>query len=133
MGRFVGVDLLFKFKPWGAVKLAANLNKALPFLGVAFEVWDTYNTYKKNEEFEKAKEKIKSNFEGQKKEILELINDETKFKEECFPGVFDLEKCIQEFKEGMKKTQERVQGLEKWIQTGEAFKNGGDFIEVEPE
>ncbi len=29
-GKFVGVDLAFKFKPWGAVKLAGNLNKALP-------------------------------------------------------------------------------------------------------
>ncbi len=133
VGKAVGVDLLFKFKPWGAVKLAANLNKALPFIGVAFEVWDSYNTRRKMEELEEAKGEMKSNFEGQKKELLEFINDETKFKKQCFPGVFDLEKCIQEFEEGIKKTQERVQGLEKWIQTGEAFKNSEDFIEVEPE
>ncbi len=133
VGKLVGIDLALKFKPWGAVKLAGNLNKALPFIGVAFEAWDSYNTYKKNEEFEKVKEKMKSHFEDQKKELLELINDETKFKQQCFPGVFDLEKCIQAFEEGIKKTQERCQGLEKWIQTGEAFKNGGDFIEVEPE
>ncbi|GAA7432076.1 hypothetical protein ID1000_00090 [Helicobacter pylori] len=47
--------------------------------------------------------------------------------------MFELEKCIQAFEEGIKKTQERCQGLEKWIQTGEALKTGGDFIEVEPE
>ncbi len=133
VGKLVGIDLALKFKPWGAVKLAGNLNKALPFIGVAFEAWDSYNTYKKNEEFEKVKEKMKSHFEDQKKELLELINDETKFKKQCFPGVFDLEKCIQAFEEGIKKTQEHCQGLEKWIQTGEAFKNSGDFIEVEPE
>ncbi|MFT2605449.1 LeoA/HP0731 family dynamin-like GTPase [Helicobacter pylori] len=28
VGKFVGMDLAFKFKPWGAVKLAGNLNKA---------------------------------------------------------------------------------------------------------
>lgn len=28
VGKFVGIDLAFKFKPWGAVKLAGNLNKA---------------------------------------------------------------------------------------------------------
>ncbi|GAA8713169.1 hypothetical protein HpBT350_06400 [Helicobacter pylori] len=37
VGKFVGVDLAFKFKPWGAVKLAGNLNKAVPFIGFAFE------------------------------------------------------------------------------------------------
>ncbi|GAA7447878.1 50S ribosome-binding GTPase [Helicobacter pylori] len=133
VGKLVGVDLFFKFKPWGAVKLAGSLNKALPVIGIAIEVWDSWSTHQKMKKLEKAKGEIKSNFEGQKKELLEFINDETNFKQKCFPGVFELEKCIQAFEEGIKKTQERCQGLEKWIQTGEALKTGGDFIEVEPE
>ncbi|GAA6895193.1 hypothetical protein AOH328_22140 [Helicobacter pylori] len=36
VGKFVGIDLAFKFKPWGAVKLAGNLNKALPFYRFCF-------------------------------------------------------------------------------------------------
>ncbi len=68
-----------------------------------------------------------------KKEILALINDETRFKQTCFPSVFELEKCIQECEENVKKTQECTQGLEKWIQTGEDFIKGEDFIDVEPE
>ncbi|GHQ81375.1 hypothetical protein JP0078_06520 [Helicobacter pylori] len=36
VGKFVGIDLAFKFKPWGAVKLAGNLNKALPFYWFCF-------------------------------------------------------------------------------------------------
>ncbi|GAA7878344.1 50S ribosome-binding GTPase [Helicobacter pylori] len=47
VGKFVGIDLAFKFKPWGAVKLAGNLNKALPFIGIAFEAWDSWNKYQK--------------------------------------------------------------------------------------
>ncbi|GAA7486505.1 hypothetical protein JP0001_01770 [Helicobacter pylori] len=42
VGKFVGIDLAFKFKPWGAIKLAGNLNKALPFIGFAFEAWDSW-------------------------------------------------------------------------------------------
>ncbi|PUD82483.1 LeoA/HP0731 family dynamin-like GTPase [Helicobacter pylori] len=133
VGKFTGIDLALKFKPWGAVKLASNLNKALPLIGIAFEAWDSYNKYQKQEKFEKAKEKIKSNFDGQKQEILALINDETRFKQACFPSVFDLEKCIQECEENVKKTQECAQEFEKWIQTGEDFIKGEDFIEVEPE
>ncbi len=132
-GKFVGIDLALKFKPWGAVKLASNLNKALPLIGLAFEAWDSWNTHKKIQEFEKAKREMESHFENQKKEILELINDETKFKQTCFPSALKLEKAFQEIEEKIKKTQERDQEFEKWIQIGEAFKTGGDFIEVEPE
>ncbi len=55
VGKFVGIDLAFKFKPWGAVKLAGNLNKALPFIGFAFEAWDSYNKYQKEQALEEAK------------------------------------------------------------------------------
>ncbi|MGL2524161.1 LeoA/HP0731 family dynamin-like GTPase [Helicobacter pylori] len=132
VARFTGVDLALKFKPWGAVKLAGNLNKALPLIGLAFEAWDSYNKYKKQQEFEETKEKMKSNFDGQKQEILDLINDETRFKQTCFPSAFELEKCIQACEESVKKTQECAQGLEKWIQTGEVFIKGEDIIDVEP-
>ncbi len=131
-GKFVGIDLALKFKPWGAVNLAGSINKVLPLIGLAFEAWDSYNKHKKQQEFEKAKEEMKSNFDGQKQEILDLINDEAKFKQTCFPITLELEKCVQACEESVKKTQECTQGLEKWIQTGEDFIKGEDFIEVEP-
>ncbi|MDU9765562.1 LeoA/HP0731 family dynamin-like GTPase [Helicobacter pylori] len=132
-GKFVGIDLALKFKPWGAVNLAGNLNKALPLIGLAFEAWDSWKESQKIEKLEKAKGEMKSNFDGQKQEILDLINDETRFKQTCFPSVFELEKCIQACEENVKKTQEFSEGLEKWIQTGEDFIKGEDFIDVEPE
>ncbi|NHB04241.1 LeoA/HP0731 family dynamin-like GTPase [Helicobacter pylori] len=132
-GKFVGIDLALKFKSWGAVNLAGSINKGLPLIGLAFEVWDSWKESQKIEKLEKAKEEMKSNFDGQKQEILDLINDETRFKQACFPSVFDLEKCIQACEESVKKTQECAQGLEKWIQAGEDFIKGEDFIEVEPE
>ncbi|WP_121011211.1 LeoA/HP0731 family dynamin-like GTPase [Helicobacter pylori] len=133
VAKFTGIDLALKFKPWGAVKLASNLNKALPLIGLAFEAWDSWKESQKIEKLEKAKEEMKSHFDGQKQEILALINDETRFKQTCFPMAFELEKCIQECEESIKKTQECAQGLEKWIQTGEDFIKGEDFIDVEPE
>ncbi|EJB65315.1 LeoA/HP0731 family dynamin-like GTPase [Helicobacter pylori] len=133
VARFAGIDLALKFKPWGAVKLAGNLNKALPLIGLAFEAWDSYNKYQKQQELEKAKREMESHFNNQKQEILDLINDETRFKQTCFPMALELEKCIQACEENIKKTQECAQGLEKWIQTGEDFIKGEDIIEVEPE
>ncbi|WQU51310.1 50S ribosome-binding GTPase [Helicobacter pylori] len=132
-GKFVGIDLALKFKPWGAVNLAGSINKALPLIGLAFEAWDSYNKYQKQQELEKTKRKMESHFNNQKQEILDLINDETRFKQTCFPMALELEKCIQACEENVKKTQECAQGLEKWIQTGEDFIKGEDFIDVEPE
>ncbi|AFI07307.1 LeoA/HP0731 family dynamin-like GTPase [Helicobacter pylori] len=133
VGKFVGMDLAFKFKPWGAVNLAGSINKGLPLIGLAFEVWDSWKESQKIEKLEKAKEEMKSHFDGQKQEILALINDETRFKQTCFPMALKLEECIQACEESVKKTQECAQGLEKWIQAGEDFIKGEDFIDVEPE
>ncbi len=133
VAKFTGIDLALKFKPWGAVRLASNLNKALPLIGLAFEAWDSYNKHQKQQEFEKVKGEMTSYFDGQKQEILNLINDETRFKQTCFPMVFELEETIQACEENVKKTQEFSEGLEKWIQTGEDFIKGEDFIDVEPE
>ncbi len=132
VGKFVGIDLAFKFKPWGAVNLAGSINKGLPFIGLAFEVWDSWKESQKIEKLKKAKGEMKSNFNNQKQEILDLINDETRFKQTCFPMALELEECIQACEESVKKTQECTQGLEKWIQTGEDFIKGEDFIDVEP-
>ncbi len=133
VAKFTGIDLALKFKPWGAVKLASNLNKALPLIGLAFEIGDSVMKLKKEKELEETKEKMKSNFEEAKEQMIEFINDETRFKQTCFPEIFKLERSFQELEESIKKTQEFSEGLEKWIQTGEDFIKGEDFIEVEPE
>ncbi len=132
-GKFVGLDLAFKFKPWGAVKLAGNLNKALPFIGFAFEAWDSWNKYQKEQKLEEAKKGMVSYFDNQKKEILDFINDGTRFKQTCFLSMLELEKSLQEIKEKIEKTQACDQEFEKWIKTGEDLIKGEDFIEVEPE
>ncbi|GAA8648411.1 50S ribosome-binding GTPase [Helicobacter pylori] len=131
--KFVGIDLAFKFKPWGAVKLAGNLNKALPLIGIAFEAWDSWNKYQKEQKLEEAKKEMVSYFDNQKKEILDLINDETRFKQTCFLSALELEKSLQEIKEAIKKTQACDQEFEKWIKAGKDLIKGEDFIEVEPE
>ncbi len=74
-----------------------------------------------------------SYFDNQKKEILDLINDGTRFKQKCFLSALELEKSLQEIKEAIEKTQECDQEFEKWIKAGKDLNKGEDFIEVEPE
>ncbi|GHQ89029.1 hypothetical protein VN1239_07550 [Helicobacter pylori] len=133
VGKFVGLDLAFKFKPWGAIKLAGNLNKALPLISLAFEIGDSVMKLKKEKELEETKEKMKSNFEEAKEQMIEFINDEAKFKQTCFPNALELEKSLQEIKGAIKKMQACDQEFEKWIKAGKDLIKGEDFIEVEPE
>ncbi|WQY37437.1 50S ribosome-binding GTPase [Helicobacter pylori] len=133
VAKFTGIDLALKFKPWGAVKLAGSINKCLPLIGLVIEVWDSWEESQKIEKLEKAKEEMKSNFDGQKQEILDLINDEIRFKQTCFLSALELEKSLQEIKEAIEKMQECDQEFEKWIKAGEDLIKGEDFIEVEPE
>ncbi|GAA8844362.1 50S ribosome-binding GTPase [Helicobacter pylori] len=133
VGKFVGIDLAFKFKPWGAVKLAGNLNKALPLIGFVFKAWDSWNKYQKEQKFEEAKKEMVSYFDNQKKEILDLINDGTRFKQTCFLSALELEKSLQKIKEAIEKTQAYDQEFEKWIKAGKDLIKGEDFIEVDPE
>lgn len=55
VGKFVGLDLAFKFKPWGAVKLAGNLNKALPFIGLLLKHGILITNIKKSKSLKKLK------------------------------------------------------------------------------
>ncbi|GAA9674031.1 hypothetical protein HpVH123_08640 [Helicobacter pylori] len=133
VAKFTGIDLALKFKPWGAVNLAGSINKGLPLIGLVIEVWDSWKESQKIEKLEKAKEEMKSNFDGQKQEILDLINDETRFKQTCFSSALELEKSLQEIKGAIKKMQACDQEFEKWIKAGKDLIKGEDFIEVEPE
>ncbi|GAA6866512.1 50S ribosome-binding GTPase [Helicobacter pylori] len=133
VAKFTGIDLALKFKPWGAVNLAGSINKGLPLIGLVIEVWDSWNKYQKEQKLEEAKEKMVSHFDNQKKEILDLINDETRFKQTCFLSALELEKSLQEIKEAIEKMQACDQEFEKWIKAGKDLKKGEDFIEVEPE
>ncbi|WP_187860347.1 LeoA/HP0731 family dynamin-like GTPase [Helicobacter pylori] len=133
VAKFAGIDLALKFKPWGAIKFASNVNKAVPLIGFAFEAWDSWSKYQKEQKLEEVKKGMASNFDNQKKEILDLINDEKTFKEKCFPSALELEKSLQEIKEAIEKTQEYDQEFEKWVKAGEDLIKGEGFIEVKPE
>ncbi|WP_158654871.1 LeoA/HP0731 family dynamin-like GTPase [Helicobacter mesocricetorum] len=73
----------------GGYQACQRSEVAVAVAGVAFELWDSYKQYEKEQEFQKAKNTMKENFEGQRKEILGLINSES-FIETFFPQYLEL-------------------------------------------
>ena len=115
--------LSIKFKPWGAVKLAGNINKAIPFIGIAIEAWDSYSTHKKQQEFEKAKENMICNFNKQKQEYLNIVNSD-EFESKFFPEYNHLKNVVQSIQKNKNEILQKQKDLEKWL------KNNKDILDA---
>ncbi len=122
----VARDLLwssFKFKPWGAFKLAKGLNGVLAVVGIGFEVWDSWKEAERVKEFEKGKQSLRKNLEEQRKELLGKIND-SDFSTQFFPGFYDLQHLIKKLSEELKRTKNQRKVFAEW-------RNDAEIIDVE--
>ena len=115
IAKTVGMDIgkYLKFKPWGAVKFAKGANGALAFIGVALEVWDSWEKYKREEAFKKAITEIIDNFEKQRQDFINLVNAD-RFKEEFFPDYLLLNTRQQELQINLDESHQRQQRLLAW-------------------
>lgn len=122
----------FKFKPWGAIKLADNLSKGFGILGgvlgLGVEAWDSYSKKKQEGEFNRAKDTIKENLEKQRKEYIEFINNDEVFGKQFFPDYFDLVEQLTDIEVAVNERQHFQDEFETWKQEGEIIE--GDFNEV---
>lgn len=86
VAKNLGYDLakMLKFKPWGAVNLAKNINGFLSVAGLLMEAWDSYERMKQEEEFAKTKTQMVEHFNAQRKDLLLMI-DAGDFCERFFP------------------------------------------------
>lgn len=126
VAKSVGVDLgkYLKFKPWGATKFAKGANGALAAVGLAFELWDSWEEHKRQTEFQKAIEKMVSNFEKQREELLTLINSD-QFNEMFFGDYIELRQNVEEVEQMLNQSRESQQRFQAWKSEAEAIK--GDF------
>lgn len=92
VGKMAGLELgkFLKFKPWGAIKFAKGMNGALVFVGVALELWDTYNQAKREEEFKKMIESMVGNFNQQREGLINTL-EESDFDRKHFTGFAEMQ------------------------------------------
>ncbi|MDI6529259.1 50S ribosome-binding GTPase [Pseudomonas otitidis] len=121
-GKMVGMELgsLLKFKPWGAVKFAKGANGALAALGIAIEVWDSWEQYKREEAFRGSIAKMVENFEQQRKELLGLISSE-QFREQFFGKYLELKSSVAVLEDSLRDSHERQQRFQAWRVEAEAI------------
>lgn len=116
-------DLLFssfKFKPWGAIKLANGLNGLLSAAGVLFELWDSWNAAERKDAFVKAKACMKKDLEEQRRQLLETIKAPT-FSDLFFPEFVELRKQISLLEEALRRTSVQREVFANWKKNAEAI------------
>lgn len=117
--KLMGLNLkdALKFNPWGAVKFANNINKALPLIGIAVDAWDSWNQAKKLEAFQIAKKDLVETLQSQQKNILELI-DKEEFIEKFFPIYKELQSKIEEIKLMHTDHESKTKSFASWRKEG---------------
>ena len=128
-GKLMGLNLkdVLKFNPWGAVKFANHINKALPLIGIAVDAWDTWNQAKKLEAFQLAKRDLIANLQSQQKEILELI-DKDEFIDKFFPIYNELKSKIEEIKLMHAEHELKTKSFASWRKEGTIIE--GEFRNI---
>lgn len=93
--KMVGLDLAkyLKFKPYGAINLAKGLNGALALVGVALEIWESYEKARREEEFRRGIVQLVKNFEEQRLELINSLNN-GEFVENCCINFEALQKTV---------------------------------------
>ena len=129
-GKMVGVDLAkyLKFKPWGAVNLAAKVNAAVAFAGIAMELWDSYKKAKAEEDFSNMVKDIVEMLEQQRSGLLKSLNDDS-FIEQLFPVYAELKEKISAVQEANMQVAERKRAFDEWQKEGEIIEGEYRLLE----
>jgi len=130
VAKTLGVDLgkALKFKPWGAINLAKNLNGILSVAGLALEAWDSYERKKREDQFRQAIAEMVDNFNNQREELLTMIQD-VSFEERFFPDYASLDANAVDVQIAID-TQKRLrEQFKEWRQSGELIE--AEFTRIE--
>lgn len=130
VAKTLGVDLgkALKFKPWGAVNLAKNLNGLLSVAGLALEAWDSYERKKREDQFRQAIAEMVDNFNNQREELLNMIQD-VSFEERFFPDYASLDANAADVQVAIETQKKLREQFREWRQTGELIE--AEFTRIE--
>ncbi|VTU06338.1 Uncharacterised protein [Actinobacillus porcinus] len=119
VGKMIGVDLAkyLKFKPWGAVNLAAKANAFLAFAGIALELLDSHKKAQAEREFKEMITEIVNILEEQRQGLLNSLNKDD-FVGQLFPRYVELQERFKDIQENNAQTVARRQAFNEWQKEG---------------
>lgn len=129
-GKMVGVDLgkNLKFAPWGAHKFAGKVNGALAGIGIAMEVWDSYQKIEKERKFNEGVADFVKTLENQRKQLneeLDGVGGQSQFVSTYFPDLANLYEVLGAMKSALQDMSSRQSRFNSWHQQADVLK--GEF------
>lgn len=120
-----------KFKPWGAVKAAKNINKGLAVFGVGLEIYDWIKKFKEGKKLANMKEQLGEAVKKRFKELFASLADEEEYYKNYAPTYLSLRKAIQEREEEIAQMKQRVEYLEAYKQRIDKWRQRGEYVDFE--
>jgi len=126
-GKMVGFDLSknLKFAPWGAHKLAGGVNGALAGLGIAMEMWDSYQKIEKEKKFKAGVEEFVATLEAQRKSLndeLDGVGNDSQFVRTYFPDLRELQDMLASLKAALEDMSTKKVRFDGWHQQADVLK-----------
>lgn len=123
----------FKFKPWGALKLAEGTSTALGVIGAGvgliLEAVDSINKQQQQDQFNEVLNATISNLKQQMKEYLELIKDNQRFIDVFFPNLHQLFALVDEAELQFATSDQEYKNLLQWQKQGKTIE--AEFEEID--
>lgn len=125
----VGFKAGMKFKPWGAAKFAKGFNGALAGLGVAIEIWETWDLHQKNKSLEKSKTELDKYINDYKAHLLSFVNDEESYVKNFAPNFENTLKSREALSEEVAEFNDKAKKIKEWYNKA-SFISNVEFEEV---
>ena len=115
LAKKIGIDIgkNLKFKPWQAVKWAKNLKGLLEAIGIALEIWEAWDTKKKEEAFNDAINELVKELGKMRDDMLGVFKDEG-FAEKYFPNYVQLKNDLAEREKALDEQRNQQKNFENW-------------------
>ncbi|MFT8803033.1 MAG: LeoA/HP0731 family dynamin-like GTPase, partial [Gluconobacter cerinus] len=111
------LNLGIKFKPYGAIKLAAKANVALAAVGPAIEGFRMIKKILDNREFEQTRAKIISALEEQRNDLTEVLKA-SDFTDVHFPQLAQMQALFETIRRGAAEARDYAEQIQKWAEKG---------------
>lgn len=105
----------FKFKPWGAVKLAKNITTAAGWIGTTItalsEAYDIYKQRKQEKELAELKSQLKGMLADMQADIYAQFNDNESYYKNFAPSFLEMQQHAEEMQETVDRIRKQTERL----------------------
>ena len=89
----------YKFKPWGAFKVAKNIGTAAAVIGVLLDAWDLYKKHQNNKKLNEIKINLKGILSTYFSDIFNLFQENDTYLKNFAPSCMELSKAVTDRKD----------------------------------